>query len=107
MYEELTNRLKRYSEACVAYKLDADFAYAVQEAIEVISKKEKTTKPHGRLIDADELKEQLEYVASLEWNQRVGASPGIECAIDMLEDAQTVIPADGKDTDVPTREKGK
>lgn len=43
MYEELINRLKRYSEACVAYKLDADFAYAVQEAIEVISKKEKTT----------------------------------------------------------------
>ncbi len=49
--------------------------------------------PHGDLIDRNSLKEQLEYVASLEWNQRVGASPGIECAIDMLDDAQTIIPA--------------
>jgi hypothetical protein len=63
-------------------------------AYEVVSEMEKITKPHGRLIDADALKEQLEYVASLEWNQRVGASPGIECAIDMLDDAQTVIPAE-------------
>ena len=68
-----------------------------KDAIEVVSKTEKTTKPHGRLIDADQLKEQLEYVASLEWNQRVGASPGIECAIDMLDDAQTVIPASMED----------
>jgi hypothetical protein len=50
--------------------------------------------PHGDLIDRDALKEQLEYVAGLEWNQRVGASPGIECAIDMLDDAQTIIPTD-------------
>ena len=64
----------------------------------VLSKKEKTTKPHGRLIDADQLKEQLEYVASLEWNQRVGASPGIECAIDMLDDAQTIISAEEGET---------
>ena len=62
---------------------------------------------HGDLIDRDALKEQLEYVASLEWNQRVGASPGIECAIDMLDDAQTIIQADGKDIKVPTREEGK
>lgn len=56
--------------------------------------------PHGDLIDRDELKERLEYVAGLEWNQRVGASPGIECAIDMLDDAQTVIPADVPDNNV-------
>ena len=49
---------------------------------------------HGDLIDRDALKEQLEYVASLEWNQCVGASPGIECAIDMLDDAQTIIEAE-------------
>ena len=47
--------------------------------------------PHGDLIDRDKLKEQLEYVANLEWNQHVGATPGIECAIDMLDDAQTII----------------
>ena len=60
---------------------------------------------HGDLIDRDALKEQLEYVASLEWNQRVGASPGIECAIDMLDDAQTIIKADGKYIKVSTREE--
>ncbi len=45
MYENLTDRLRRYSESCVAYKLDADFADAVQQAIEVLSKTEKTTEP--------------------------------------------------------------
>ena len=100
MYEELINLLRRCGKqkcknceyehvlGCVT-KMNERAA----DAIEVLSKTEKTTKPHGRLIDADQLKEQLEYVASLEWNQRVGASPGIECAIDMLDDAQTVIPA--------------
>ena len=46
---------------------------------------------HGRLIDADELKNRLECVASFEWNQKVGASAGIECAIEYIEDAKTVI----------------
>lgn len=45
MYDELTNRLRRYSEACVAYKLDADFADAVQQAIAALSKMEKATEP--------------------------------------------------------------
>ena len=45
MYENLTDRLRRYSEGCVAYKLDADFADAVQKAIEVLSKIENTTEP--------------------------------------------------------------
>jgi hypothetical protein len=95
MYEELVKRL-RDDEAWK--NCDFDFIYGwMHEAADVIegfSKTEKTTKPHGKLIDADALKEQLEYVASLEWNQRVGASPGIECAIDMLDDAQTIIPAE-------------
>lgn len=39
MSEKLTDRLRRYSEACVAYKLDADFADAVQQAIEELSKR--------------------------------------------------------------------
>ena len=41
MYEELTDRLRRYSEACVAYKLDADFASAVQEAAETIEEMQR------------------------------------------------------------------
>ena len=36
MYEELVNRLRRYTMGCVAYKLDSDFAAAVQEAAEAI-----------------------------------------------------------------------
>jgi hypothetical protein len=35
MSEKLTDRLRRYSEGCVAYKLDADFADAVQKAAEI------------------------------------------------------------------------
>ena len=31
MWEELIKRLSRYSEQCIAYKLDADFADAVQK----------------------------------------------------------------------------
>ena len=103
MYDELIKSLRvcassglpdsclecpRFENGCDTLREDA------ADAIEVLSKMEKATKPHGRLIDADELKEQLEYVASLEWNQRVGASSGLECAIDMLDDAQTIIPAD-------------
>ena len=38
MYEELVNRLRRYTMGCVAYKLDSDFAAAVQEAADVIEK---------------------------------------------------------------------
>lgn len=38
MCEELVKRLHRYSENCVAYKLDADFASAVQEAADAIEK---------------------------------------------------------------------
>ena len=36
MYNDLIQRLHRYSENCVAYKLDADFASAVQEASNAI-----------------------------------------------------------------------
>ena len=35
--EELINRLKRYSEHCIADKLDPDFAAAIVEAINVLS----------------------------------------------------------------------
>lgn len=36
MYDELIKRLRVYSEAVVAFKLDADFAAAVTEAASVI-----------------------------------------------------------------------
>jgi hypothetical protein len=94
MYDELVKTL-RLRAALWEKMYDEDIVLKqAADVIEGFSKTEKTAKPHGRLIDADALKEQLQYVASLEWNQRVGASPGIECAIDMLDDAQTVIPAD-------------
>ena len=51
-------------------------------------------KGHGRLIDADELTKQLETVANDEWNKQVGASKGLEEAIDIVEDEPTIIEAD-------------
>lgn len=39
--DKLINRLHRYSENCVAYKLDADFSDAVQTAANTIAKMEK------------------------------------------------------------------
>ena len=41
MYEELVKRLRQYTMGCVAYKLDSDFAAAVQEAADVIEKMSK------------------------------------------------------------------
>ena len=38
MYDDLIQRLHRYTENFVAYKLDADFASAVQEAAGAIEK---------------------------------------------------------------------
>lgn len=92
MYEELKDRLRRYSEACVAYKLDADFADAVQQAIAVLSKMEKTTRKHGRLIDADKLR--AAFPAPEDWrnvNEALHHVTGIWAAIDA---AETVMPAE-------------
>ena len=36
MYDELIFRLRRYSKNCIANKLDADFADAVQQAADAI-----------------------------------------------------------------------
>ena len=53
---------------------------------------------HGRLIDADALQKIMrrgrEYVAGLEWNIQVGASKGLDAAVYMVEDAQTIIPGE-------------
>jgi len=45
-------------------------------------------------IDADELIKQLEATANIEWNQQVGSSKGLEDAIDIVDDIQTIIEAD-------------
>lgn len=42
-----------------------------------------------RLIDADELTKQLETMANDEWNIQVGASRGLEDAIDVIDNAPT------------------
>ena len=54
--------------------------------------------PHGDLIDRDAMLD----TATIHWSQTTNES----CfPIDEIEDAPTIIPADGKDTDVPTREE--
>ena len=53
-------------------------------------------KGHGRLIDADALIKQLEAMANDEWNKHVGASKGLEDAIDIVDDAPTIIEAESE-----------
>lgn len=54
-------------------------------------------KEHGRLIDADALIKQLEAMANNRWNIQVGASKGLEEAIDIVDDAPTIIEAESED----------
>lgn len=49
--DELVKRLHRYTENCVAYKLDADFASAVQEAADAI---ENVSKAYQMMAEAYE-----------------------------------------------------
>ena len=58
MYDDLVNRLHIYSEACVAYKLDADFASAVQEAADAIEELTGFVQEAER--DRDEYRERLD-----------------------------------------------
>jgi len=50
--------------------------------------------PHGRLIDADAVEKQIDYVANLDWNIKVGVSGGMLAALEIVEDAQTIIEAE-------------
>ena len=53
-------------------------------------------KPHGRLIDADELSDRLVALSDCEWNQTVGTSwsNAYEEVNGFVEDAQTIIEAE-------------
>ena len=66
-YATISKRLRRYSENCVAYKLDADFANAVTDAADAIEEllDELTTirKQFPRWISVEErLPHYLDYV---------------------------------------------
>lgn len=63
MYDELVKRLHRYSENVVAYKLDADFASAIQEAADAIEElsKPKWIKIESRPMDEEERKYYREH----------------------------------------------
>lgn len=50
-------------------------------------------KDHGRLIDADVLSKRLQELADDEWNQQVMASKGLEYAIEIIDNATTIIEA--------------
>lgn len=54
MNEELVKRLRRYTMGCVAYKLDSDFAAAVQEAADVIEKMGELEHGLNWLIESEE-----------------------------------------------------
>jgi hypothetical protein len=58
MYDELVKRLHRYTENCVAYKLDADFADAVQKAADAIEELVGFVQEAER--DRDEYRERLD-----------------------------------------------
>ena len=51
-------------------------------------------KGHGRLIDADVISKRLQELADDEWNQQVMASKGLEYAVEIIDDAPTIIEAE-------------
>lgn len=63
MYDELIGRLHRYTENCVAYKLDADFASAVQEAADVIEELVRKEKFHTFLWNTIQPNEMEAYLS--------------------------------------------
>ena len=73
---------------------------------------------HGRLIDANALTWQMERnlwaiedkaekELGFDETLRRGMQYGHAVCVDAVNDAPTIIPADGKDTNVPTREEGE
>ena len=58
-----------------------------------IGKAISVPEPHGRLGDLDAIEKQIDYIANLQWNKDVGASGGMLAALEVIEDAPTIIPA--------------
>lgn len=61
MYEELIERLNRYSEKCIAERLDADFAEAVGEAVKALGKPQ-WIKFKTRDLDQEEKEEHPDWM---------------------------------------------
>ena len=61
--------------------------------------------PHGRCIDADKIGlTDFEIILCQKGNPFKNA---LEMLLEKIENAPTIIPADGKDIKVPTRKEGK
>ena len=54
---------------------------------------QEVPEPHGRLGDLDAIEKQIDYIANLDWNKQVGASGGMLAALEVVEDASTIIQA--------------
>ena len=82
MYDELIFRLRRYSKNCIANKLDADFADAVQQATEVIENLQTYRNVSVVTIDEPVVYEPAPYWTNPNWK-----APNVTCAIaDMVEE---------------------
>lgn len=97
--EEVYNNIKSNEEIITYVTKDGGGSRALHGSLAIINGT-ILPKGHGRLIDADELIKQLEVYADDEWNGQVGSSKGLEDAIDIVDDAPTIIKAyKGCDTD--------
>lgn len=82
MYDELIFRLRRYSKNCIANKLDADFADAVQQAAEVIENLQTYRNVSVVTIDEPVVYEPAPYWTNPNWK-----ASNVTCAIaDMVEE---------------------
>ena len=81
--EELIERLKRYSEQCIAERLDPDFAAAIIEAINVLSLCQMLgAKPEPQWISVEDRLPALgEKVAIYYKDVILGARVGLDCMV--------------------------
>ena len=87
MYETLVASLCNVSEYDSGY---AKLMYDAADAIEALSKMEKATKPHGRLIDADALKASLVFAEkTANW-----AVPALRAVLMVIDEMPTIIEAE-------------
>ncbi len=95
MYETLVAALRNVSEYDSGY---AKLMYDAADAIEALSKTEKTTKPHGRLIDADAYCEDLLKEAHKVWRLlKPETIERINRTIDDLKKYPAIIEAEGSE----------